>query len=437
MAMGTSIELTLAGVSLAYSKNFMGLDFGHLFQAGDLTRRRTSAIDYDYYKDHPAELAELEEAELTFVRPLSRVVSRLRVLGHTIELARVQYEAVVADALELTEGEEGADQGAGHLTFEEFCDLANMYPLTSLSTEYVDYDAAERDRMSQGRYAEHAALFDRLPWTDGQDLYWSESSYLSARVCILSAEAMLEVFALNPENHDAEVEWEFGPIVHAGWVGRGEFQAGARRRQKILVATEGASDSRVLRRGLDLLRPDVADFFSFIDGEERHHFWGTGNLVKFAEGLLRIDIQNQILFLLDNDAEGVDALRKIDALGLPSNMRAMRLPDLEAMSSFPALGPEGLSLCDINGRASAIECFLDLELPDYPPARVIWSNYKKDLDLWHGALEHKDSYIRHFADQDLEAMSSGHYDASKLEVLLDALVGEASRLGARHDVEAS
>lgn len=85
---------------------------------------------------------------------------------------------------------------------------------------------------------------------------------------------MLQVFSLNPENSDAEVIWQFGPIVNAGWVERDAFIAGAHRLQGILVVTEGSSDARILRRAFDLLRPEVADFFHFIDADERHHFWG-------------------------------------------------------------------------------------------------------------------------------------------------------------------
>lgn len=43
-------------------------------------------------------------------------------------------------------------------------------------------------------------------------------------------------------------------------------------------------------------------------------------------------------------------------------MHAMRLPDLDEFRSMPARGPEGVSVCDINGRAAAIECYLDLNL---------------------------------------------------------------------------
>lgn len=43
--------------------------------------------------------------------------------------------------------------------------------------------------------------------------------------------------------------------------------------------------TRRLSSALNTLRPDVADFFTFVDVDERHHFWGTSNLVKFAEEL--------------------------------------------------------------------------------------------------------------------------------------------------------
>lgn len=429
--MGTEIQLTIGNVSLDYAKNHMGNDYGFLFQEADLARRRFDAIDYNYYEEHPDEEPDLAESELGFVRPLSRVLSRLSVLGHTLERARAEYQAILEEATSMADTTDPAEDAKPTLTFEEFCALASLYPLASLATKYIDFDTEERAAVAQGRFAAHASDFSRLPWTDNLDMYWSESSYLSSRVCILSASSMLQIFSLNPENANAEVTWQFGPIVNAGWVDREAFCAGARRTQAILVATEGASDARILRRALDLLRPDVADFFRFIDGDERHHFWGTGNLVKFAEGLLRIDIQNQVLFLLDNDAEGVDAYRKLQDLKMPGNMRSMLLPNLDELRNFPALGPEGLNNCDINGRAAAIECYLDLKLNGYPPAQVIWSNYKKDVDAWHGALEHKESYMHHFMKQSATSLTTGTYDTSKLARLLDALIAEASWLAVR------
>lgn len=418
--MGTSIELTIAGISLSYAKNNMGQDFGFLFQDGDETRRKLDGIDYEYYEEHPDESADLAEFEEVFARPLARVLPRLRLLGSTIETARAEYEAVIAEALEIDSYTTPPEE-SNYLTFEEYCSLACRYPLSNLE-DGAEFDDDEK---AKGKLVSDED-FQRLTCTENSDMFWSEASYFSAKVAILSASSMLQVFALNQANLSVDVVWGFGPLVNSGWEPRFLFQPGARRKQKVLIATEGASDARIIKRALDILRADVTDFFNFVDVDERHHFWGTGNLVKFAEGLLRIDIHNKVLFVFDNDAEGVDAYRKLDALKLPANMRSMLLPNLDEFRRFPALGPEGVSVTDINGRAAAIECYLDLTLPKRPPARVLWSNYKKDIDAWHGALQFKESYQKHFYDQAPEMLREGPYETFKLLKLLDILIDEAA-----------
>lgn len=418
--MGTSIELTVGGVSLSYSKNHMGLDFGFLFQEGDESRRKLDGINYEYFAEHPELDSDLAENESVFARPLARVLPRLALLGSSIEIARTEYEAVVAKALEMGSYSEPSEPMPSLLSFEEYCALACRYPLSALKGDLVTEDEEAKDRFKADKD------FDRLPWTDSSDDFWSEVSYFGARLAILSAESMLQIFGLNPENAAIDVLWEFGPLVNAGGESRELFRPSARRKQKILIATEGASDARIIKRALDILRPDVADFFNFVDVDERHHFWGTGNLVKFAEGLLRIDIQNKVIFVFDNDTEGVDAYRKLNALSLPPNMRSMLLPTMDEFYAFVARGPEGVIVSDINGRAAAIECYLDLNLPTYPPAQVLWSNYKKDIDAWHGALEFKETYQRHFYDQSVEDLRDGLYDTSKLLKLLDTLIKQAA-----------
>lgn len=423
--MGTSIELCIGKVSLSYSKNSMGIDYGFLFQEGDLFRRKTDLIDYDYYEEHPDEKEELDEAEELFARTLSRILPRLEILGFTLEAAHTEYQALVAEAIDIDSSIELEKRKSEYLTFEEFCSLACSHPLTELESSWVECETPDQHTLSQGRFAAEIGSFERLPTTDNADSYWSETSFLSARLCILSPESMLQVFALNTANAEVEVTWTFGPIVHAGWLQREAFQPGTRRKQKILIATEGASDVRIIRRSLDILRPDVADFFNFVDIDERHHFWGTGNLVKFAEGLLRIDVLNQALFVFDNDAEGVDAIRKLNRLNLPANMRAMLLPDLEEFKEFAARGPEGVSASDINGRAAAIECYLDLRSDKYPAPQITWSNFKKDIDAWHGVLDFKESYSKNFHDQTDDQLRSVRYDASKILKLLDAMIQQA------------
>ena len=421
--MGTAITLEAGPVGLDYSKNHMGADYGFLYQPGDDTRRLSDQINYEYYKANPDDGA-IAVSEEAFVRPLSRVLPRLSVLGLTLDRARDEYEGLCRETIDSEEDEETRNL----LTFEEFCRVVCRYQLTDLNDEYIESDNPDQERLARGRFASDAIQFDRLPWNDNSDLYWSEASYFSAKLCILSAPSMLQIFGLNPGNADTEIVWQFGPLVNSGWANRDSFQPGARRGDALLVVTEGKSDVHILRRALAVYRPDVADFFRFIDVTEPHHFWGAGKVVNFAEGLLRIDVQNKILILLDNDAEGVGAYQKLKKLPFPPNMIPMLLPELDEFRNFPARGPEGIKSSDINGRAAAIECYLDFELEGEPAAQVIWSNYKPDTDSWQGALAGKERYTDHFRKQTDESLRGGGYDCSKLLAVLDALISNASRM---------
>ena len=92
---------------------------------------------------------------------------------------------------------------------------------------------------------------------------------------------------------------------------------------------------------------------------------------------------------------------------------------------FRTLGPEGVNTSNINGRAAAIECYLDLCLDQYPPAQVTWSNFKKDINVWHGVLDFKESYAKYFYEQSDKQLQDGTYNVSKLLKLTHALIREA------------
>ena len=197
-----------------------------------------------------------------------------------------------------------------------------------------------------------------------------------------------------------------------------------------MIATEGSSDAHILKHALDLLRPSIADFFRFIDVSDRHPFPGTGGLLKFAEGLAKIDVHNQVVFLFDNDAEGLDIFQRVSSFRLPSNMRAIMLPEIEEFRSFSARGPEGLAKADINRRAASIECYLDLEYKAPRPAEVIWTNFKKELGVYQGALESKEFYLKPFLKLNREKLLERKYNTTKLDAALNALVHECCDLAA-------
>jgi len=88
-----------------------------------------------------------------------------------------------------------------------------------------------------------------------------------------------------------------------------ELFIGVEETDKFLIVTEGSSDTYIIKKALEILRPDILDFFSFIDMQENYPFTGGGNLLNFCKGLSSIKIQNKVLVIFDNDTEGVDKYR--------------------------------------------------------------------------------------------------------------------------------
>lgn len=427
--MSTPITLTVGGITLTYNTGHMGIDHGMLFQERDRQRRRHRYINYDYYTQHPEE--DVAQSEMCFCRTLGSMVPRLELLGYTLRAVKADYET--QSTLDSDRYAEADDESArpDRLTFDQFLAFIRAHPVRDLKEEYQEgYDTEHAE--GRGRFAGDPTIA-LLPEGDPRrDMGgYSERSHFGTLIGFLDPYSALRVLAENPANLDLEVVWDYGNFVHAGWAEKEDFVAGARRTQTYLLATEGTSDTHILKRGFTLLRSDIEDFFRFIDIEERHPFSGTGNLSKFAEGLVKIDVQNRVVFIFDNDAEGIDTFRSLQRFTFPVNMRAMVLPDLEELRNFPARGPDGVACADINGRAAAIECYLDLRLKDRPPAQVTWTNYKESLGIYQGALDFKDSYARAFYAASPEAIASGAYDAGKLRIVLGGIFTQCSEMAAQ------
>lgn len=419
--MSTPITLTVGDITLTYNTTHIGIDHGMLFQEADRQRRRHGSINYDYYEQHSDK--DVAQSEMCFCRPLRSMVPRLELLGYTLTTVRAEYDRIVAQDYELRveAGEPEVTSKPGLMNFEQFVIFIRAYVVSNLSDEFTqDYD--DEYRANRGLFANEPAIA-QLPVGDAyRDTGgYSERSHFGNLIGFLSPYSVLRVLAENPANLDLDVVWDYGNFVAAGWAQNRDFVAGARRTQTYLIATEGTSDTHILKRAIALLQPEIQDFFRFIEVEDRHPFSGTGNLAKFAEGLIKIDVHNRVVFLFDNDAEGHEAYGSLQRFTFPVNMRAMVLPDLEELRKFSARGPDGESIADINRRAAAIECYLDLRLKDRKPPRVTWTNYKEKLNAYQGALDFKESYANAFYAATAQSITSNEYDVSKLRVVLDAL----------------
>ena len=425
--MGTTISLRVAGTDIDWTKNGPGENHGPLFQDYDLTRLRSEQLDYDGVDPNDPDLAR---EEIAFARQLSAVVPRLELLGFTLDQVETEYSQATQEHAEETEAlDEGSEKSSPRLmTFSEFYAFASSHPIGELDDTFVGGMDGDATRRREGRFFREG-LMQRIPRDLNYGSSYSERSYFTSLMMFLHPYSILRVLAECPMNANAQVDWQFGPVVCAGWADESQFLAGPRRTQTFLIATEGSSDVHILGHALSLLRPGIKDFFRFIDMRDGHPFPGTGNLVRFARGLAKIDVHNQVVFLLDNDAEGILAYKEIQSLSLPPNMRATHLPPLDELRAIPARGPEGVSPTDINGRAAAIECYLDFNAPGAPPPEIRWTNYKKELNAYQGALCHKQSFAKAFLKQNLASLSN--YDVTKISKVLDRIVAVCTDIAVR------
>jgi hypothetical protein len=236
---------------------------------------------------------------------------------------------------------------------------------------------------------------------------------------------VLRLLGENPVNLDRDLVWGIDDVVQGGWVEGDVFEPLADE-SRFLIVTEGSSDSSILKTALPMVAPNVDDFFGFIDMKENYPFTGTGNLVNFCKGLAAISVQNKIVVVLDNDTAGNAALQKLQRLKTPPNIRFVRLPDLEAFRNFPTLGPSGQLSEDVNSRAVAIECFLDLAFGPTKEQAVRWTSFNYEIGAYQGELLGKEEYTKKF----FAHVGSKDYDLSKLHLLwshiLQACASEAA-----------
>ena len=225
----------------------------------------------------------------------------------------------------------------------------------------------------------------------------------------------------NPLARGLPMSWQLADVEDEGWARQDVFMRPVDQENRFLIVTEGSSDATIIRHALNLLKLHVADFFDFVDMNEGYPFTGTGNLYNFTKGLIGISVQNNVVILYDNDAEGVFSFNRTVKLNVPNNIRILKLPDLPVFRDFETIGPSGAHRADINGRAAAIECYLDAG----PGAAVRWKNHHKKLDVYHGELVAKGDVMKEFLAQ---SKVNGDYDFSRIAAVVDMITSECTAI---------
>lgn len=410
--MGSMIHLTLGRMELDWGKNSGFQDHSALFRPGDLTE-----IPYYYAAsddDDPANahlpliqksdgfsyrlITEMKEG---YAAPVSVVARRLLLLGHTDDYCRQEFEAL-------------REIGYANHDFS-FDELKAIFA----EADFSDLTLADgRGGVDFAEFLKEKVLPAR---SDGAEQRLNLMRHDNGDVDGLTAYSVIRLLSANPTARDLPVTWQFADVADGGWAPREHFAAPVRQANRFLIVTEGSSDVQILRHALALLTPDLADFFDFVDMRENYPFSGTGNLYNFVRGLISIRIQNNIVVIFDNDAEGIFNWERSTKLNRLENVRIVRLPDRDQFRAFRTAGPTGEHLADINGKAAAIECYLDVG----PQPVVRWTSYDQRRDCYQGHIVKKEELTKTFLAQ--TAIEPG-YDYSGLEAILAMLLQECASI---------
>lgn len=400
--MGSMIHLAVGRLEIDWGKNNGFRDHSALFQKTDLNK-----VPYWYVSDDAEPKSKDEFDDYIFdqfseqkdglSKLLVEVADRVRMLGHTLVVAEQDFSYC-------------ANLNGFETAQFSFDDLKTALSLVDVSSVSPDYGEGGEDfgKFFRRHIVPRLGLEAKL-----------DDPFQMHRICEamenLSPETIILLLSENPKARDLPVVLAFSDVEEGGYEGRDSFVKDLEKTNTFLLVTEGTSDANIIKHAFSLLMPHIADFFSFVDVTEGYPFAGTGSQFNFAKGLIAIAVQNRIVFIYDNDAEGSASLARTEKLNLPDNIKAIKLPDLAAFEGFASLGPSGHYNADINGRAAAIECYLDLG----PEALIRWTSFNRDLGEYQGELIDKTKWSKRFYR--ISSKDDG-YDLSKISRVLADIV---------------
>lgn len=388
--MGSMITLGIGKMELDWGKNNVINDHSCLFQKEDI-----KIVPY-YYSDNEIEYKE------GFSKNIMSVRRRLDLLGYSL------YEIEELFNEELAMFKQPCSSSTP-ITFHDFYNTVinvDIQNINMASDEYdSDYDLGEYVRKCVIHEIKDLSNF---PYYDAYDIgYFLEN---------LDPYITLRILSENKNNHNLDVIWRFKDVVEDGWNLEEDIIPKLTTQEKILIVTEGSSDTDIIKKSINRLYSDIADFFDFIDMEQNYPFTGTGNLKNFVKGLSKINILNKILVILDNDTAGISVYNDIKTIDLPNNLNVITLPNYKDFDNFKCKGPQGDSLENINGKAVSIECFLDHSSID-DEIYVRWTSFNDKLIQYQGNIEPKNLLIKSF-----HQYYKQEYDFTKLKYLVDYIL---------------
>jgi len=392
--MGSYTEFSVDGYPLVNSKSYAIPEVLAVFRESDkrILQRRFSERNQMVWGEVKPEDDELEEVIL-YQTSAAKIAQRLDIMGFSLRRAEQDFERLRKEHVEelIPDEDDPEDLWAedraeiDRLTFADYAqNLRSVMRRKLRSAPFEDRNNSDVTRLE--RYI--------LDYNEDYIMgyFCSDIRYLIRLACSLVEE-------------DAPVEQDLTEVVNAGYYQRDEpisenaiqtliddYPANA----KIIVVTEGSSDTMILREALTLLYPHLIEFYSFFDFETSRAPGGANQIVAVIKAFIAAGISNRVIALFDNDTAGREAARSLQKITLPANMALLHYPVLESLRAYPTIGPTGTVLFDVNMLAGSIELYLgnDVLGRDHP---VQWRGFSEAMRSYQGEVMRKTSLQQKFS----------------------------------------
>lgn len=430
--MGSYCTLTLNGYEIDQAKSYINTFWSCFFNEDD---KRSRSVPYDLYYIKP--ITDNDEVPTyEYAASVETMKLRLEIMGYTLDKVKSKYAEGIESALQTKQ-------------------LYN----TELVNTFGDNDEKHLNTLKNDGFDHWLILiryiFDNNITNYSEDIEQHDDIYrfileyndIDEDLYLGYPNIGMGYFiraALEAVDSDSELVLDITSLVSSGYYEEDEpVCAGASQMhidstlpfQKIIILTEGTTDSNILSKTLKLLFPKVESYFSFLDFDSYKAEGGSAMLEKTVKSFAAAGITNKIIALFDYDAAGVAATERLKKRNLPSNFRVMTLPSIELADNYPTFGPQGKTNENVNGRACSIEMYLGVDIltdEENLLAAVEWKSIEQQINTYQGEISRKAELQKNFLQKvlitiDKESLQPEH-DWSGLVLVFESIFAVAATI---------
>lgn len=386
--MGSYCELYISDYPVYSSKSYVSPEIMTMFTESDksIFRRHfseRSQIEWGHVKPSEDDF----ETAVEYKALTKHVKQRLDVIGFNIDRVKREFDEVKSSEVEKYKDWSKDDKYNLWLETIRILETSTFKDYMSCFSEIINSNVNPIHYLE--KYPDASELL-KFILKDNDGFHWGFPCY-DFRSFL---RALMEVC---PD--EAEVVQDITDLVNAGYYKKtdnvchlaleeliGDYATSS----KIIVLTEGSTDTEFLKQSLKILHPHLYDYYTFMDFGFKSP-GGVGPLVNAVKSFSGAGIENRVIALFDNDTAAYSAIYSLKDIEIPKNIVITHYPDTVLATTYPALGPNGQTIQNINRLACSIELYLGVDTltKEGQLIPIQWKGYDERIKQYQGEIMHK------------------------------------------------